>query len=97
MKKEVQKIEVTEKMGKNTTFKILYKYEDEGAILTEHRLIDAVDKASAKDIWLRCYKDEEDTLINVLYLTKSEKDEIKKSREERRKYHENRLKNKGGA
>jgi len=84
-------------MSKNTTFKIWYKFEDEGEMVTAHQLIDADDKASAKDIWLRCYKDEEDTLINVLYLTKSEKDEIKKSREERRKYHENRLKNKGVA
>ena len=84
-------------MSKNTTFKIWYMFEDEGEMVTAHQLIDADDKASAKDIWLRCYKDEEDTLINVLYLTKSEKDEIKKSREERRKYHENRLKNKGDA
>ena len=89
--------ELTEKMGKKTTFKVWYKYEYEGEMVTAHQLIDADDKTSAKDLWFKCYKDEEDTLINVLYQTKSEKDEIEKLREERRKYHENRLKNKGVA
>ena len=84
-------------MSKKTTYIVHYKYEVDATNTTEysHYLIDAVDKEGAKDLWFKCYKDEEDTLVGIITQPQWEKDEIKKSREERRKYHENRLKNKG--
>ena len=60
-------------MSSKSIFKVWFKYEHKDEEATSTQYIEAYDKTSAKDIWLRCYKEEEDTLINTLFVIKQEK------------------------
>ena len=84
-------------MKKQTTFKMYYEWEFDGDPLRSHYLIDAEDLEGAIDLFNSCYKRDNEILVNIEPQPQWEKDEAKRIREERKKYHQNRLKNKGVA
>jgi hypothetical protein len=84
-------------MKKQTTFKMYYEWEFDGDPLRSHYLIDAEDLEGAIDLFNSCYKRDNEILVNIEPQPQWEKDELKKIKEERKKYHQNRLKNKGVA
>ena len=84
-------------MKKQTTFKMYYEWEFDGDPLRSHYLIDAEDEEGALALFNSCYKDDDETFVSIELQPQWEKDEAKRIREERKKYHQNRLKNKGVA
>ena len=84
-------------MSKRIVFKVHYKYEFMDETITSHYLIDAEDEDGALALFNRCYKEDDETFVSIEPQPQWEKDAIAKQNEERRKYHENRLKNKGVA
>jgi len=84
-------------MKKQTTFKMYYEWEFDGDPLRSHYLIDAEDLEGAIDLFNSCYKRDNEILVNIEPQPQWEKDELKKIKEERKKYHQKKLKNKGVA
>ena len=84
-------------MSKRIVFKVHYKWEFDGETITSSYLIDAEDEEGALALFNSCYKDDDETLVSIEPQPQWEKDEQKRINEERKKYHQNRLKNKGVA
>ena len=84
-------------MSNRTVFKVHHKWEFDGETLTSSYLIDAEDEDGALALFNRCYKEDDETFVSIEPQPQWEKDAIAKAREERKKYHQNNLKNKGVA
>jgi len=82
-------------MSKKTIYKVYYEYEFMDETITNYYLIDADDLEGAIALFNTCYKEDDETLINIEEQSQYEKDALAKVYEERKeywkKYHERKL------